>query len=212
MTMAIARRPPAAPGIAPWRMSPPVLSGDVVTIREVTGADAASLLKHLNAPAVARHITPPPATLESFRRFVRWSRIQRRKGTCICFAVVPAGESTPVGIVQIWKVDPDFDVAEWGILIGEQWWGHGIATAAAQLLFDFAFHIVGAIRLEARCASENHGARAFMKRLGATHEGTLRDSARRHDKTITDQDLWAVFPETFQEAFGGQAARQMAEC
>jgi RimJ/RimL family protein N-acetyltransferase len=212
MTTAPAGAKAAGPGLSAWRISLPELKDAVVAMREVTVADAGPLLRLLTAPAVVRHTAPPPSTLDGYRRFARWSRGQRRKGTHICYAVVPAGETEPVGIAQIWRVDRDFDVAEWGMLIGEPWWGTGVARAAAHLLCQFAFHTLGAIRLEARCTSENHRARTFMRHLGAVHEGTLRHSARRHDNTITDQELWAVFPEPLAQRSGHQASREMAEC
>ena len=84
--------PPALAGLAiEWRLSLPVMRTDAVTLREVRVEDAASLFAMLATEEVARFISPPPATLEGFVRFIERALQQRLAGTCACYAVVPAG-------------------------------------------------------------------------------------------------------------------------
>lgn len=175
-----------------WRRGLPALSDGTVTLRELTTRDAMSLVAHLNTPAVKRHLATPPASADGFRRFIRWTRAQRRRGFLACFGVVPCGTKAPVGLVQLWRVESDFATAEWGIALGETWWGRGVGQAAARLLFEFAFETLNAGRLEARTVASNERGHALMTRLGATREGTLRHSFRRGHATES-QELWAIF-------------------
>lgn len=177
---------------ASWRRGLPVLTDDVVTLRELTVKDACALVAHLNTASVRRHLSPPPASVAGFRRFVRWTQAQRRRGSLACFAIVPHGSRDAVGIVQVWRIESDFATAEWGIAVGEAWWGRGVAQAAARLLFQFAFATLEANRLEARTVVSNQRGRNLMIRLGAVQEGTLRHSFRRGDAT-EHQELWAFF-------------------
>ncbi len=177
---------------ANWRRGLPVLADDTVTIRELTARDAVSLVAHLGTAAVKRHMAPPPPSVETFQRFIRWTHQQRRCGSLACFAIVPKGTRDAVGLVQVWRIESDFATAEWGIAVSEAWWGRGIARSAARLLFRFAFDTLQANRLEARTVAGNERGRRLMARLGSLREGTLRQSFN-HDGVREDQELWAVF-------------------
>jgi hypothetical protein len=80
-----------------WRQALPVLSGEVVTLRELEIADAPSLFAMLTTEEVSRFISPPPTTVEGFERFIAWTQRERKNGTYLCFAVVPHGMTTAVG-------------------------------------------------------------------------------------------------------------------
>jgi RimJ/RimL family protein N-acetyltransferase len=98
-----------------------------------------------------------------------------------CFAVQPIGATAPVGLVQIWRVTPDFRTAEWGIVLGEPWWGRGVARAAATLLITFAFDTLKVQRLESRVATANERGRRLLTRLGATCQAV-----------DDNQEIWAL--------------------
>ncbi|MGC4084966.1 MAG: GNAT family protein [Vicinamibacterales bacterium] len=185
------REPDAAVCVVDWRRRLPTLVGNRVTLREVDAADASALLASLGTEAVSRHLSRPPSSSEGFQRFIAWAQAERRQGTHACFAVVPAGEPAPVGIVQVWRIESDFFTAEWGIAIGDAWWGRGIGHDAAHLLLRFAIDTLGTRRLEARAGTHNERGRQLMLRLGAAHEGTLRRSLRCNGH-VRDQDLWAI--------------------
>lgn len=174
-----------------WRRALPVLKGACVALRELQLRDAAALLTHLSGPNVARYIVPPPSTLEDMRRFIRWARRVRREGRHVIFGVVPAGQSEPVGVMQVWKVENDFSVAECGFVLSEAYSGQGLFTESATLMFDFAFHTLGVHRLEARVAVGNEQGHAVLRKLGAIREARLRDSFKRGD-AYEDHILWCL--------------------
>ena len=102
-----------------WRQSLPVLRGAGLTLRELQAADASSLLAMVTSSKVTRFIWPPPTTLEGFERFIAWSQRQRREGNYVCFAIVPDGYQTAVGLFQLRTLDPGgFATAEWGFALG----------------------------------------------------------------------------------------------
>src|SRR4030095_5198820 len=74
-----------------WRQTLPVLTGTMVTLRELRLSDAPSLLAMLSTEEVSRFISPPPTTVEGFERFIAWTHRERAAGNYICFAVVPHG-------------------------------------------------------------------------------------------------------------------------
>ena len=56
-----------------WRQALPVLTGSMVTLRELRLSDAPSLLAMLSTEEVARFISPPPTTVDGFERFIAWT-------------------------------------------------------------------------------------------------------------------------------------------
>jgi ribosomal-protein-alanine N-acetyltransferase len=177
-----------------WKEVLPVLKGKGITLRELRVSDAASLLALLTTEEVTRFISPPPTTLEGFERFIQWTQREREAGRYICFAVVPDGYDTAVGLFQVRQLDPMFGTAEWGFALGSAFWGSGLFVSGAELVIDFAFEVIGVHRMEARAAVENARGNGALRKLGAVQEGILRQSFLRNGRYL-DQALWAILPE-----------------
>jgi ribosomal-protein-alanine N-acetyltransferase len=180
-----------------WKASLPVLHGQHVTLRELTLADAPSLLALLTTEEVSRFISPPPTTLAGFETFIAWTHAQRQVGKYACFAVIPEGMDTAIGIFQVRALDADFGTAEWGFALGSPFWGRGhFADGAAQVL-AFAFEAVGVQRLEARSSVANLRGNGALRKAGAVREGTLRQSFLK-DGRYHDQNLWTILDADWQ--------------
>jgi RimJ/RimL family protein N-acetyltransferase len=180
-----------------WRTGLPVLTGSRVTLREMRVSDAVSLFAMLTTEEVARFISPPPTTVEGFERFIMWANRERAAGTYACFAIVPHGMDTAIGIFQVRQIEPAWGTAEWGFAIGSPFWGTGAFSDGAKLVLDFAFETIGVHRLEARAAVQNARGNAALRKLGAVQEGVLRRSFLRNGQYL-DQALWAILDEDWQ--------------
>ena len=182
-----------------WRGGLPVLIGERVQLRELRLSDAASLCELLNTEQVAKYISPPPTTVEGFERFIQWTHRERAAGRYICFAVVPDGLDSAVGIFQVRQLEPTFATAEWGFALGQAFWGTGVFMDAARLTVEFAFETVGVHRLEARAAVVNGRGNGALAKIGAVKEGVLRRSFLRNGKYL-DQALWSIVREDWRQA------------
>ena len=182
-----------------WRQALPVLTGAMVTLRELRLSDAPSLLAMLTTEEVSRFISPPPTTVEGFERFIAWTHRERAAGNYVCFAVVPHGMDTAIGIFQVRQLEPGFGTAEWGFAIGSAFWGTGVFVDGAKLVVDFAFDVVGAHRLEARAAVANGRGNGALRKIGALQEGILRKSFLRNGEYL-DQMLWTILDEDWRRA------------
>ena len=180
-----------------WKKSLPVLTGSMVTLRELRLSDAPSLLSMLSTEEVARFISPPPTTVEGFERFIAWTHRERAAGNYICFAVVPHGMDTAIGIFQVRQLEPGFATAEWGFAIGSAFWGTGVFLDGARMVVDFAFDAVGTHRLEARAAVLNGRGNGALRKIGAVQEGILRKSFLRNGEYL-DQTLWTILDEDWR--------------
>jgi len=182
-----------------WRQALPVLSGEKVILRELRLSDAPSLLSMLSTEEVARFISPPPSTVEGFERFIAWTHRERAAGNYACFAVVPHGMDTAIGIFQVRQLEPFFSTAEWGFAIGSPFWGTGVFADGAKLVVSFAFDTLRTHRLEARAAVQNGRGNGALRKVGAIQEGILRRSFLRNGDYL-DQILWTILDEDWNRA------------
>ena len=180
-----------------WKTALPVMAGSTFTLRELRAEDAPSLLAMLTTEEVSRFISPPPTTVEGFRRFIAWTHRERSAGNYACFAIVPQGMETAIGIFQVRSLDPSFGTAEWGFAMGSQFWGSGIFTEGARMVLDFAFDVIGAQRLEARAAVANGRGNGALRKIGAVQEGVLRRSFLRNGQHH-DQVLWGILADDWR--------------
>jgi RimJ/RimL family protein N-acetyltransferase len=180
-----------------WKQALPVLTGSMVTLRELRLSDATSLLAMLSTEEVARFISPPPTTVEGFERFIAWTHRERAAGNYACFAVVPHGMDTAIGIFQVRQLEPGFGTAEWGFAIGSAFWGTGMFMDGARMVIDFAFDTIQTHRLEARAAILNGRGNGALRKIGAMQEGILRKSFLRNGEYL-DQALWTILDEDWK--------------
>jgi len=180
-----------------WKSALPMLAGSSFTLRELRVEDAPSLRARLTTEEVARFISPPPTTVEGFERFIMWTQRERQAGNYVCFAIVPDGMTTAIGIFQIRALEPGFGTAEWGFAMGSAFWGSGIFAEGARLVLDFAFDVIGARRLEARAAVANGRGNGALRKIGAVQEGLLRRSFVRNGQHH-DQVLWGILADDWR--------------
>ncbi len=183
---------PSGAGFAgEWRRALPELTDGRVSLRSLRQHDAHDLCEHLGTPAVLRHLSQSPRTAAGFQKFVRWTHEQRRRGSHLCYGIVPRPNGTTVGIMQIWPVERDFSTAEWGFAIGERHWGTALFARSARLFLEFAFGQLGVHRLEARAVDANVRGNAVLRKLGATREGVLREASRARG-SFHDHIMWSI--------------------
>jgi ribosomal-protein-alanine N-acetyltransferase len=191
--------PAAGPTGSDWRTGLPTLSGSIITLRELRLSDAPALFESLATDEVARFISPPPSTVEGFERFIAWTLRERAAGQYVCFAVVPRGSDAAIGLFQIRSLEPAFSNAEWGFAIDCKFWGTGVFVDGAKLAIDFAFHVLGTHRLEARASTENGRGNGALRKVGAFEEAVLRRSFLRGGE-YHDQTLWTILREDWTNA------------
>lgn len=177
-----------------WRSGLPVLTGELVTLRELRNSDARSLYAALSRPEVARYTWPPPPSVEAFERFIEWAWAERGTGKYICYGIVPRCRDEAVGVFELRQLQPGFFRGELGFVMDPDAWGTGIFEEGARLLLEFAFDIVKVHRIEARVAVTNARGGAALKKIGARQEGVLR-AAFVSDGHYVDQSLWAILAD-----------------
>jgi RimJ/RimL family protein N-acetyltransferase len=200
-----AAMPPFAASIdASWREALPELRDEYVTLRELREADVPSLMAHLNSEGLNRHMAACPTNTDAFVRFVGWTISQRRRGSLICYGIVPAARPSAVGFIQFWPIERNFFTAEWGFVLGESFWGTGLFQRAATLAIDSAFSDFGIHRLEARAVDTNRRGNRALEKLGAVREGVLRGGFLDHDG-VRDHIMWSILAPEWRARRRGDA-------
>jgi ribosomal-protein-alanine N-acetyltransferase len=190
---------PAPATSSDWKKALPVLTDGRVLLRELRRSDAPALFALVTTPEVSRFISPPPTTVAGFERFIEWTHREREAGRYICFAVVPVGMESPVGLFQLRELEPGFSTAEWGFAIGGPFWGTGVFMSGARLTVEFALETLGVHRLEARAAVANGRGNGALAKVGAVREAVLRQSFLRNGQ-YHDQVLWSIVREDWRQA------------
>ena len=166
-----------------------------MSLRELRASDAPALFAALvERTGVASSSRRRRRRVEGFERFINWAIRQRQAGQYVCFAIVPHGSDTAIGIFQVRSLEPAFGTAEWGFALASEFWGTGIFVDGAKLVVDFAFEVLGVHRLEARAALKNGRGNGALRKLGAVQEGVLRRSFARNGEYL-DQALWTILQD-----------------
>ncbi len=179
-----------------WRLMLPVFELSQVTLREIQPCDTASLMRELGADEVSQFIALP-ASMDAFDRYIARAHLDRQLGRYACFAAVPAGRATAVGVFQVRLLETSAGTAEWGFAMGAGYWGTGLFGTCARQVLAFAFDTMGLHRLEARVAASNGRCHGALHKLGAVQEGVLRNACS-HDGAAQDQLLWALLADDWR--------------
>ena len=180
-----------------WRSAFPVLSGRCVTLREICESDAEPLYRATASPELREFAKAPPSSVEGFSRFIVRSRSERAAGRGGAFAIVPAGDTSPVGLFQINVVEEESGLVEWGFVLAVSQWGKGIFAESATLILDFLFGDVAAERVQGWCALENRRAIHALQKLGAVPGAIVHDYP--HFDRPRDGQLWTIFAEAWRD-------------
>lgn len=76
--------------------------------------------------------------------------------------------------------------------------GEGIITEAVAALLHVGFAIEGFARLEIRCEPKNLASAAIPRKLGFTHEGTLRKKNLAGMENLRDTMVWGLLREEYR--------------
>jgi RimJ/RimL family protein N-acetyltransferase len=80
----------------------------------------------------------------------------------------------------------------------------GLVTESTSALIKVAFEIIHVHRLEIHCDPENYASAAIPRKLGFTHEGTLRGKTRFLDRW-SDSMIWGLLENEYADSPASKA-------
>jgi RimJ/RimL family protein N-acetyltransferase len=180
--------------VSDWRTELPTLMGRMVTLREPTAQDLGPLVDLLSLGDATRFGLEEPVTDVEIQELIDRAARERAAGVAFTYVITMASARSVAGLMQVRRLDPAFEAAEWECTVAPSLRGTGIFMEAARLLGSFAFGTVGVHRLEARVLLQNGRASGALRKLSAVQEGVLRRSVR-YGNDYFDQVLWSVLKE-----------------
>jgi len=158
----------------------PVLRTDRLELRVPQAADFAEWARMRRASRAFLQPWEPEwprdhLSQRSFRRRVRWSRVEAEGGRSLSFLIFTRAPRRMVGGITLSNIrrGPS-QCGTLGYWIGENHARRGYMTEATEAVVRHAFDAEGLTRLEAACLEENAASRALLSACGFRFEGIAR--------------------------------------
>jgi RimJ/RimL family protein N-acetyltransferase len=129
---------------------------------------------------------PPPGWEREWYEFYDEGR---RDGTREAFAIVD-DDGAFLGLALAFGIEREGRQLELGYVVAPAARGRGVATQALQLLTDWAFRELDALRIELWISSANDPSKRVAERVGYRYEGTLR-SFHFKEGIRDDFEIWS---------------------
>jgi putative acetyltransferase len=79
-----------------------------------------------------------------------------------------------------------------GYAIGEEYWGNGYTTEAAQALIQHGFEKLSLDLISAYCYLYNKRSKRVLEKCGFQYEGLLRLAEERYDGVVLDNECYVI--------------------
>jgi len=171
----------------------PVLTQGEVCLREVDPCDSAALVELFARPEVSAHLSPPPANVAEFNRWIALSHSRRRQRRAACYTLL-TGNAEVSGLLMALRLETDGH-AEIGFAIAPPLWGTGVFMTAADIYLKFLFEKWGVTTLLGRTLQRNTRGVGAMRKLGAT-------VIERADRNGALELIWTVTKDEYEQRRG----------
>jgi len=165
------------------------LAGKRIWLREFTTADIGALFTIHSDSQVLRYYPPEVGTPEHAQMlvemFIRWAAENPRQN--FQFAIVDLATKELLGSCGIRREGCLAGQGEFGMGIGRDWWGKGIAREAANIVLSFGFSELKLDEIRAVAVFENEAVTKFLQRLGFSP-----GMRRRGDSWMMEKGLSAI--------------------
>lgn len=174
-----------------------------VTLRPLTLDDVPRLMVLANATPEAFANTFTPRTAEQAAGYFGKAFADRADGVAFPFAVDRDDGAGPtlVGTTRL----QEYDAHHARCAIGYTWYApahhrDGTNRRCKVLLLDHAFDVLGVRRVQFTIDADNVASRRSVERLGAVHEGTLRQHRIADDGTVRDSVVYSILADEWRRA------------
>lgn len=187
------------------------LENDRVLLRPIVAADREALREPAMSPEIWRYFVTLIETDADFDAFFDAALEDQHAGRRVVYHIVDKSTGRTAGSMSfcgIAEADGRLEIG-WSWL-GTEFQGKGVNRWAKLLMLEQAFDKLGAERVEFKTDALNLQARAGLRNIGATEEGTLRSfnpmpGGRRRD-AVYYSVLRGEWPQVRERLLGGPEA------
>jgi len=152
-----------------------ILETERLVLRKVISADADFVLQGLSDPAVTKYMVIHYKDHEEVQVQMNYYNSHYLHATGYYWMMETKSSQEKVGVIGINHVSHVHHRCELGFWSVPVMWGKGYITEAAKAVVQFAFEELHINRIQATVETDNPASIAVLKKLGFTHEGTLRE-------------------------------------
>ena len=139
---------------------------------------------------VMRFISDPSLVSEIRARFesrlIHWTKSEN---SWLALIIIEKSTGNKIGITGFYSEWKPYEQAELGFLLATEFHGKGFAKESTLTVLDFAFNTCGFHKATATITEGNNSSFGLLKRLGFSHDGTLRDNFKLSGKWCNDLKL-----------------------
>lgn len=189
---------------------PVVIEGEKVALGPVVEEDLDKFWFWVNDKTVTQYLSDKLFLGVYTRRMEeKWIRsILEGDRNTLTFAILLKPRYEVIGVISLDKVNWISRNAELGVFIGSKdLWGQGLGSEAIMLLLDYAFNVLGLVKVYLRVIEYNRRAiRAYMK-VGFREVGRLRKHVFRGKR------FWdVIIMEIYSDGFDQRKSRIREKC
>ena len=178
----------------------PRLETRQLILREIQFSDAEAIFATFSDEVVMEFYGETPhRSVEDSRDLIRRQHAWYAQREGIRWGITRKGDDTVIGSCGLFKFDEAFSRAETGYELGQAYWRQGIMSEALSAIITFGFTEMGLRRIEAVVDDTNERSKAFLRKLGFAHEGTLRQRFFFQGR-FWDEHYFGLLKEEWQRA------------
>ena len=135
-------------------------------------------------------------SIEDTKAFLKFLLTQNISEKNYNWAIEMNGEL--IGSINVCEIDEDTDLCGIAYCLGYDYWRKGIITEGCKTVIGFLFNEINCRRIIASYDSLNIGSGEVMRKIGMSHEGTLREHILRKDGSFGDIELYGILKKDYQ--------------
>src|SRR6201991_278252 len=139
-----------------------------------------------------------PKSLDARAAIIRQFRGQFDLGQDFAFGIFDKMGKEQLGATGLHIRNADRDIREIGYWIGEKHINRGYATEAVSALIRVGFELEGLARIEIHCTPQNVRSSNIPRKLGFTHEATLKNYSTDSEGRFMDKMIWSLRAEEYE--------------
>ena len=188
-------------------VEPVHLPGRLIHLVPLTLDHAPDLYRHAG-PDVFRWVLEFPRD-DSFDAFRDWMRATVLEAPAsLPFAIVLAETGEPIGVTSYLEIRERHRALEIGrTWISKAWQGTKVNPESKYLLLRHAFETLGALRVQFKTDSNNLHSQRAIEKLGAVHEGVLRNYQIRSNGLPRHTVMYSIIDEEWPSVKEGLETR-----
>ncbi len=130
---------------------------------------------------------------EDMLNYIQAALREQAEGTALPFVIVERASAKIVGTTRYHSINHTHRRLEIGFTwVAVPWQRSAVNTEAKYLMLKHAFEQLGCVRVEFKADADNEPSRRALLRIGATHEGVLRQYVISKDKGVRDMALFSI--------------------